>query len=114
MNEEIKRTIISRIEHIDDIKQEEKSFTVTECRAHLSAPVIFLTMQTEDGQTIREALSIKEPYRLIHILKACGVYRADMTAREVLQDLPGKSGRGIFTTYPDGQSCYKVTEESDE
>ena len=114
MNEEIKRLLISRIEHIDDIKQEEKSFTVTECRAHKSAPVLFLTMQTEDGQTIREALSIKEPYRLIHILKACGVWRPDMTAREALQDLPGKTGRGIFTTYPDGQSCYTVTEESDE
>lgn len=113
MNEEIKRTIISRIEHIDDIKQEEKSFTVAECRAHLSAPVIFLTMQTEDGQTIREALSIKSPYRLISILKACSIYRPDMTAGDALQDLPGKSGRAVFLTDPDNETIfsYAITPE---
>jgi hypothetical protein len=107
MNEQIKNEIISKINRIEETQKEEKSFTVTDCRGHKAdANALFITMQTEDGRTVREYFSLKSPALLINVLKACGVYRPDMTAGEVLQDLPGKSGRAVFLTDPDGETIF--------
>ena len=107
MNEQIKNEIISKIERIEETQKEEKSFTVTDCRGHkVKHDLLLVNMQTEDGQTVRECFSLISPARLIDVLKACSIYRPDMTAREVLQDLPGKSGRAVFLTDPDGETIF--------
>ena len=82
MNEQIKNEIISKIERIEETQKEEKSFTVTDCRGHkVKHDLLLVNMQTEDGQTVRECFSLISPARLIDVLKACSIYRPDMTAR---------------------------------
>lgn len=115
MNERIKKTLISKLDRIEDAKREELSFTVTECRGHKSRlDLLIVTMQTENGKTVRESFFIKSPGRLISLLKSCGVYRPDMTAGGVLQDLPGKTGRAVFLTDPDGETHFSHPITPDE
>lgn len=101
MNEHIKKAL----DRIEDAKREELSFTVTECRGHKSRlDLLIVTMQAENGKTVRAAFSIIDAWRLVSLLKSCGVYRPGMTAGDALQDLPGKTGRAVFLTDPDGET----------
>ena len=90
------------LSRIDEYAAIVRPFTVKSATMHKMIDALLAEIQTDNGQTFRECFPLRDPWRLISLCKACGIWRQDMTAYEALQDLPGKTGRAVFLKDPDG------------